>query len=1091
MTASIYKFYVSEYILKPSGIASPETKTVGDDFTLLYPLNPTIIPGTNEWPIASDGLPTPSNASGFNTNDQTLNAGSRGWNLSAVEVAQFLTGVRQGATDGTLILTPETLAEMDLRGLGWQHSTNPNYTGDFGQYWGHNGVNFRAPLGQLPGAPNGAFLTHQNNTVAIAFPNEVEAALLFNSQIRSVDSQSPGTTQIVIGAPFNIGSPAASGPAAIGTSTNTTLVNAYDNAWTQLVYEGDAAADADEDDFFALKVDPSNDQWIQLEHDLQPVLRRRIDTLDRLTIRGLSGNNQYVIEFLPEGLELIIEGGNDRDTVLLGKAATNDMDIVTPGSLTFHGQAGVNSLVVNDTAEMNDGTLFGITNTTLTRGQLPASLLEYSYTNLDALILNASDQDDAIAILTKAVGPSVVVNAAGGNDIVYGGVAADVVNGGHGDDLLLGGGGDDEIRAGNGDDIVDGQRGADSIFGEDGQDNLSGGAGDDRIVGGFGPDSLFGDAGADQLIGGLTGEFDSGQLDLSPDFIDGGRGHDTIAGDNAILDLTNFNVDTSAGGNDMIMGGSGRDLIFGQDGADQIQGNAGSDSIYSMQGSDLVFGGSIVCRDSVRSPRPNQREADARNSASAVRRDSTPRVPRPFVACFGEYEPRVPSNSNPPPAGVVLSAADGSDDIDLGPGRDTGFGDNWSAQFRQHTLGGASDTMIGAAGWDIMFGQVGSDFMHGGSERDQISGGIGGDEIRGGSDNDSLFGDEGADQIFGESGNDQIHGGSGNDKLYGHAGNDIISGGSGRDIASGGEGADTIRGGEGVDNLSGDNGADQIWGDVGDDHLLGGDSNDTLRGGPGRDTIEGQAGDDFLFGAQGNDRILGGAGNDWIFGGSGNDQLRGGPDVDRVNGGSGNDFMRGDDGNDIMSGGSGDDHLQGGQNNDVMDGGAGSDFLQGNAGSDELRGGDQADTLDGGRGNDMLLGEAGDDVLLGGQGRDILIGGQDADKLKGGRGEDILVGGITLYDSNDTALTAIHNEWTSNRAYRSRIRNVSGALNPTFVDRLNQNYFLVPAGAAATVLSDVSVDTLLGGADLDWFLPDPFDFTLDDAPGEAITPTAP
>jgi hypothetical protein len=146
VTASIYKYYVSEHILKPSGVEDPQSKTTGSFPTLLYPLDPTIVPGSEIWQAGPDGsgAPTPATVTGFDTGDRTAELGPRGWNLSVSDLARAWSGIRHGATDGSTILEAETLTLMDDLALGWQHSTLPNgYTGDFGQYWGHNGVNFR------------------------------------------------------------------------------------------------------------------------------------------------------------------------------------------------------------------------------------------------------------------------------------------------------------------------------------------------------------------------------------------------------------------------------------------------------------------------------------------------------------------------------------------------------------------------------------------------------------------------------------------------------------------------------------------------------------------------------------------------------------------------------------------------------------------------------------------------------------------------------------------------------------------------------------------------------------------------------------
>ncbi len=143
--------------------------------------------------------------------------------------------------------------------------------------------------------------------------------------------------------------------------------------------------------------------------------------------------------------------------------------------------------------------------------------------------------------------------------------------------------------------------------------------------------------------------------------------------------------------------------------------------------------------------------------------------------------------------------------------------------------------------------------------------------------------------------------------------------------------------------------------------------------------------------------------------------------------------------------------------------------LYGGNGGDTLVGGFLGDTLDGGEGNDLLIGGTqgadGNDSLFGGNGKDILIGHRGADLLDAGAGEDLLVSGIVQLSPNyPTAIFSIQNEWNSTRAYPDRVANISGTGSGP---RLNGNFFLQ---AGVTVLNDNAVDTLVGGADLDWFL---------------------
>ena len=451
LAASIYKYYVSAYVLEPSGVDNPQTQTTGAFPTLLYPLDPTIVPGTDIWPSVAGGAPTPGIQNGRNTDGttpggQTLNAGSRGWNLSANDLARAWSGIRHGAIDGATILEDETLELMDSLALGWQHSTNGNFVGDFGQYYGHNGVNFR-PTGTTaiapaasPGIPNGASLAPMNNTVAIAFPNNVEASLLINSEIRSVDG--PSNSPAVIGNAFD------SSGNAFNNGTNQTLIDAYDNAWTELVYDATSLADVTsnpgvntQDDTFIVRAN-GNPLYIDFVHGgvLGTTITRRIDTLERITINGIGGNNTYILQSLPETLEVLINGGNGADSVIVGgQTGGFDLGLNTPGKLTFDGSGGFNQLTISDTDNAVDATYF------VNEDEVSAfGGGIYEYQDIAVLTLNTGSSDNDVFVQSTHALTNTSIIAQGGLDTITAGNAnIDLIQG---TVNIAGGGNTDVLR---------------------------------------------------------------------------------------------------------------------------------------------------------------------------------------------------------------------------------------------------------------------------------------------------------------------------------------------------------------------------------------------------------------------------------------------------------------------------------------------------------------------------------------------------------------------------------------------------------------------------------------------------------------------
>lgn len=136
-------------------------------------------------------------------------------------------------------------------------------------------------------------------------------------------------------------------------------------------------------------------------------------------------------------------------------------------------------------------------------------------------------------------------------------------------------------------------------------------------------------------------------------------------------------------------------------------------------------------------------------------------------------------------------------------------------------------------------------------------------------------------------------------------------------------------------------------------------------------------------------------------------------------------------------------------------------FLNGGEGNDVLFGGVVGDVLSGGPGNDTLYGLGGNDILIGGTGSDVLFGGSS---------DDLLVAGTTSFDADQTAVTALLREWSSQRPYADRVANLRGdSTSPTFNQRLNGNAFLRVTEGTRTVFDDQAGDSLSGDAGRDWY----------------------
>ncbi len=621
------------------------------------------------------------------------------------------------------------------------------------------------------------------------------------------------------------------------------------------------------------------------------------------------------------------------------------------------------------------------------------------------------------------------------------------ITGTNGNDNLAGTAGDDIINGLGGNDIIAGGDGNDVIMGGDGNDTLIGNGGDDTFLvtgqnsdfayttydGGDGFDTVLGTAGDDIL------RVRSLSLANGIERIDGGGGTNVLAGtvDNNLIDIRGIELVNIARidggrGNDTLIGDDGANILVGGDGNDTLIGNGGDDTfLVTGQNSDFAY-----------------TTYDGGDGFDTV------------LGTAGDDILRVRS----------LSLANGIERIDGGGGTNVlaGTVDNNLIDIRGIELvniaridgGRGNDTLIGDDGANILVGGDGNDTLIGNGGDDTF--------LVTGQNSDFAYttydGGDGFDTVLGTAGDDilrvrslslangieRIDGGGGTNVLAGTVDNNLIDirGIELVNIAriDGGRGNDTLIGDDGANILVGGDGNDTLIGNGGDDtFLVTGQNSDfaytTYDGGDGFDTVLGTAGDDILRVrslslANGIERIDGGGGTNVLAGTVDNNliDIRGIElvNIARIDGGRGNDTLIGDDGANILVGGDGNDTLIGnggddtflvtGQNSDfaytTYDGGDGFDTVLGTAGDDILRVrslslANGIERIDGGGGTNVLAGTVDNNLIDirgielvniaridGGRGNDTLIGDDGANILDGGAGADTLVGGT----GNDTYL---------------------------------------------------------------------------------------
>lgn len=280
--------------------------------------------------------------------------------------------------------------------------------------------------------------------------------------------------------------------------------------------------------------------------------------------------------------------------------------------------------------------------------------------------------------------------------------------------------------------------------------------------------------------------------------------------------------------------------------------------------------------------------------------------------------------------------------------------------------------------------------------------------------------------------------------------------------------------------------------------------NDSLLGGAGNDTLLGNAGDDTLLGGADDDSLDGGAGADSMVGGIGNDTFL----VDHVNDIVVEDVSGGVDtvltsisydmavGAEIEIGqltGTGNASLGGSDSANTLVGNTGNNNLAGKGGDDSLDGGAGTDNLDGGVGNDTLQGGSGDEVvdyLRGGEGNDVYIVDSIIDVIDDFSGTDVVQSSVD-FDLASSLVSGVENLSLSGGANingtGTRLANwiVGNDGNNSLYGREGADTLL--GGAGADTLKggpDGSIDSLVGGADDDFYIIDEALEIINDESGE-------
>lgn len=362
----VYSQYVVDNILSPCGID-----------------NPSMAP-TGEYPALGYDFATVETDTGTPQNDDTPFGGAFGWNLAALELAQFMNTLRH--TNTLLSDTARSLMHSDDFLLGWSpdkgnmgpgpdHYVLPPVQDAFGAYYQHNGAgyDFRSQI--------------------VMFPGDVEAALAMNSFPPSIPNR------------FDF------------------MRTAYHNAWSSLVIEGDEF-----DNEFVVRLnadDATRVDIITLNGGNEIVIASpAVDLLTSLQFRGLAGNDTFRIEDLPANTDLVLDGGGDNDTFVIGNTLGNSAFDYIFGNLAIVGGTGVDHLEVKDDNGIGDAyAITGIATSELTvdgiieaANYTPGKMFQYG--QIDELMLQANTDPNVITV--TGITPFMTVDVyGGGNDDTF------------------------------------------------------------------------------------------------------------------------------------------------------------------------------------------------------------------------------------------------------------------------------------------------------------------------------------------------------------------------------------------------------------------------------------------------------------------------------------------------------------------------------------------------------------------------------------------------------------------------------------------------------------------------------------------------
>ena len=494
------------------------------------------------------------------------------------------------------------------------------------------------------------------------------------------------------------------------------------------------------------------------------------------------------------------------------------------------------------------------------------------------------------------------------NDKLTGGSGVNVIKGGGGKDWLISGGSDNRLEGGSGTDRLDAGDNGGFLSYEGSGSGVSVDLSDRSSKTLTPADAALFDVTGDPLsvpnVIKVSGGDASGDIATGFFNVIGGRGGDTLTGDEVANELRGM------GGNDTLTGNDGDDILKGGAGNDTLKGGVGDDTLDGGPGADKLEGG------------------------------GTSDAPGTDIATYANAMEGVTVDLSGGSRGRGEAAGDSFDGIEqfVGSVHDDTF---IAGKDAAHITGGPTgDTSNDTISYVRSDEGVTVNLSAGGAQSTTNNGYASGDTLAG---IENVIGSNHVDTLTAvASGGSVITGGRGDDTLAGGGGSDtfVFASGDGDDEITGFTvaGTDTTRDKIDLSAFTSIASLDDLR-----------DSNDS-----NGEISETSTAVEIDLPSNGEIRLNGVTDADaltpdnFIFytkpiSGNMGDRFN-----NEINGGRGDDAIYGEQGRDILNGGDGDDEIYGGEDNDTINGGEGDDWLDGGPGEDTF-------VFEPGNGNDYIM----------------------------------------------------------------------------------------------------------------------------------------